>query len=82
MSDEKGFAEDINKPEVLAFIAAMLGWQEGQPIPQPPVQMAMTVPELMERLNDPETRALVVRRLSPLIAYQPNRADRRRKKRK
>lgn len=71
---------DIDKPEVLAFIAAMLGWQEGQPVPQPPVQMTMTVPELMERLQDPATRALVVRRLAPLVGRRPNRAERRRRK--
>lgn len=67
---------DFDKPEVLAYVAAMLGWQEGRPVPVAPKQMTLSVDELMAELRDDHTRREIVKRLSPLVAPR-NRAQRR-----
>lgn len=65
---------ELDQPEVLAFIAAMLAWRDGDPVPQPPKQLTMSVPDLMAELARPEIRAGVVARLAPLVR-KPNRAE-------
>lgn len=57
---------ELDQPEVLAFLAAMLAWRHGDEPPKPPAQLTMTVPELMDRLGDPAIRRGVVERLSVL----------------
>lgn len=51
----------------LAFLAQLLAWQEGEPVPQPPQSLTMPLPEFIALLNDPASRAYVVRRLSVLL---------------
>ncbi len=67
---------EIDKPEVLAFIAAMLAWREGDEAPRPPAQLTMSVSALMVKLNDPAIRRGVAERLGPLMR-RPSRAERR-----
>lgn len=63
---------ELDQPEVLAFVAAMLAWRDGDEPPRPPTQLTMTVPELMARLQDPAIRRGIVERLKPLV-QQPGK---------
>jgi hypothetical protein len=51
----------------LAYLAQLLAFQEGDPLPQPPASLAIPIPELIALLNDPDNRAYVVRRLSIFV---------------
>lgn len=80
MTGQAPLPPELDRPEVLGFIATMLAWREGDEAPVPPTTLGMTVPELVTRLEDPEIRAGVVRRLSVLVQPPPNRAARRRRR--
>lgn len=52
----KPLPPELDRPEVLAFIAAMLAWRDGDAAPVPPKQLEMSVEELTGRLADPDIR--------------------------
>lgn len=74
---------ELDQPEVLAYIAALLAWREGDELPQRPAQLRMPLEELMGHLRSPETRRAIVERLSVLVpaeGRQLSRAERRAKR--
>jgi hypothetical protein len=70
-------APELDKPEVLAYLAALLAYREGDEKPQIPVQLTISHEELAAHLQDPKTREAIVQRLSVLV--RPNRKARRRR---
>lgn len=62
----------------LAYLAQLLAYTEGDPLPQPPASLAMPLPELIALLDDADNRAYVVRRLSIFVRGMKVRKRRRR----
>lgn len=76
---EPDLPEEFRDAGVLAFIAAMLAWREGQPKPHMPKGVtAKSLPGLLAKLDDPKVRRAVVLELSVLVPA-PGRKLRRRR---
>jgi len=76
---EPDLPEEFRDAGVLAFIAAMLAWREGQPKPVMPVGVTVeSLPALLAKLEDPKVRRAVVLELSVLVPA-PGRKLRRRR---
>lgn len=70
----------LSDPAVLAFLAQITAWREGDEIPPMPDGVTKeSLPELIGLLDDPAVRKAVVLRLSVLVP-SPNRKLRRRGK--
>ena len=69
---------DLRKPAVLAYVAALLAWRDGDEVPTRPPDMVLTVEQLMAQLQDRGIRRELAMRLSVLIPH-PDRKLRRRR---
>lgn len=76
---EPDLPEEFRDAGVLAFIAAMLAWREGQPQPHLPKGVTpATLPALLAKLDDPKVRRAVVLELSVLVPHSERKLRRRR----
>ena len=59
----------LNDAGVLAYVAALLAWREGDEIPPKPNTLTIPVDELLAMLDDPAVRREVLLRLSVLVPH-------------
>jgi hypothetical protein len=62
---------ELDQPEVLAFIAALLVWRDGDPTPLIPKQLTISVAALLAMLSDERVRRGVAERLMPALGVRP-----------
>lgn len=70
---------ELDRPEVLAYIAQLLAWRDGDPVPPRPTQLTLSDEQLAAHLNDAGTRRALVERLSVLVPHPDRRLRRRRR---
>jgi len=69
---------ELDRPEVLAYLAALLAWREGDPVPPQPQQLTVPLETLFGWLADPAVRRHVVERLSVLVPHPERKLKRTR----
>ena len=63
---------------VLAFLATMIAWRDGDPVPPMPAGVtAETLPGLLSRLQEPRVRRAVLTELSVLVPHPDRQLSKR-----